>query len=183
MNISPALQRVDANLIGPDATTPDRLLGYGAATTGTLVAVAAGAHAGYSSWVLLVLGLVGFDLFGGATTNAMDAAKRWWYRPGQTSRHHFVFVALHIQPFVVAWTVPGFGWWTALATYLTVLVGAVVVLVAPPSLRRPAGFTVTTVASTVILTVADVPAAIVWFVPVLLIKLLLAHLQPESASR
>ncbi|WP_097243934.1 hypothetical protein [Nocardia amikacinitolerans] len=129
-----------------------------------------------------MVGSIGFDLFGGATVNAMDAAKRWWHRPGQTPRHHVVFVAVHVQPFLVAWVVPGFGWWTALATYLTALAAAVVVLVAPASARRPMGFALTTVALAVILAVAHVPAAIAWFVPVLLIKPLLAHLQAEDAA-
>lgn len=177
-----ALRRLDASMIAPEATFADRLLGYAAGVAGTIFAVVAGACSGWSPWALLVVGVIGFDLFGGATVNAMDAAKRWWHRPGRTSRHHLVFVAVHVQPFLVAWTVPGFGWWTALATYLTALAAAVVVLVAPASSRRPMGFALTTVALAVILAVAHVPAAIAWFVPVLLIKLLLAHLQAEDVT-
>ncbi|HEX5881338.1 MAG TPA: hypothetical protein VF468_23940 [Actinomycetota bacterium] len=45
--------------------------------------------------------------------------------------------------------------------------GAVVVLAAPPELRRPVAFAATTLA---------------WFAPVLLIKLLLGHLLPGEAA-
>jgi hypothetical protein len=63
--------------------------------------------------------------------------------------------------------VPGFGWTAAAAVYGLVVAGAVVVLAAPPELRRPVAFAATTLA---------------WFAPVLLIKLLLGHLLPGEAA-
>jgi hypothetical protein len=62
--------------------------------------------------------------------------------------------------------VPGFGWTAAAAVY-GLVAGAVVVLAAPPELRRPVAFAATTLA---------------WFAPVLLIKLLLGHLLPGEAA-
>ncbi|NQE87465.1 hypothetical protein HPY32_10720 [Nocardia terpenica] len=179
---TPALRRLDANLIAPDATPAERLLGYGAAASGAAFAVVAGAVAGWQPLTLVVLGLVAFDIFGGATVNAMDSAKRWWHRPGQTPRHHLAFVAVHVHPFLIAWATPAFGWWTALAVYLTTLAAAAVVLATPRPLRRPMGFALTALSLSIILAIAHIPAAAAWFVPVLLIKLLLAHLQPEQLT-
>ncbi|MFF0533133.1 hypothetical protein ACFYT3_32810 [Nocardia amikacinitolerans] len=69
-----------------------------------------------------------------------------------------------------------------MATDPTALAAAVVALVAPASARRPTEFALTTIALPVILVVAHVRVAIAWFVPVVLIELLLAHLQAEDAA-
>jgi hypothetical protein len=63
-----------------------------------------------------------------------------------------------------------------------VVAGAVVVLAAPPELRRPVAFAATTLASAVALSAVTVPAALAWFAPVLLSKLLLGHLLPAEAA-
>ncbi|WP_306355838.1 MULTISPECIES: hypothetical protein [unclassified Nocardia] len=94
--------------------------------------VVAGACADQGLWALIVLGFVVFDLFGGVTVNAMDAAKRWWHRPGQTTGDHLVFVAVHVHPFLMAWAVTGFGWWIALARHAAALVIAVIILMTSP---------------------------------------------------
>jgi hypothetical protein len=86
----------------------------------------------------------------------------------------------HVQPFVLALVVPGFGW--AAAIYGLVVAGALVVLAAPPRLRHPVAFATTTLALTTALTGITVPAALIWFAPVLLIKPLLGHLLPGEAG-
>lgn len=58
----------------------------------------------------------------------------------------------------------------------------VVVLAAPSGLRRPVAFAATVIAAAVALTAITVPEAVLWFAPVLLVKLLLGHLLPEEAS-
>ncbi|WP_245662484.1 hypothetical protein [Nocardia vermiculata] len=172
-------RRINATLIAPEASPTELLLGYGAAVAGAIFAVVAGLAADWTLISVTVIGLVAFDLFGGATVNALPSAKRWFHRPGRTARHHLAFVAVHVQPFLVALVVPGFGWWTALVVYLTMLGAAAVVLAAPPALRRPVGYALATLSLAIIAAAMPVPAAIAWFVPVLSIKLLLAHLQSE----
>jgi hypothetical protein len=58
----------------------------------------------------------------------------------------------------------------------------VVVLAAPSGLRRPVAFAVTVIAAAVAPTAVTVPEAVLWFAPVLLVKLLLGHMLPEEAS-
>ncbi|MFE1594780.1 hypothetical protein [Nocardia sp. NPDC058705] len=128
-------------LIAPNATRSEAALCYSAAAVG---AVTAGLLAKNSSvLVIVVVTLVGFDLFGGAVVNATASAKRWFHRPGRDARHHLAFVAIHVQPFLLALVVPGFGWWTAAAIYGFVLAAAVVVTSAPDALRTPIAFAAT----------------------------------------
>ncbi|MFD3704906.1 hypothetical protein ACFWUP_17350 [Nocardia sp. NPDC058658] len=166
-------------LIAPNATRSEAALCYSAAAVG---AVTAGLLAKNSSvLVIVVVTLVGFDLFGGAVVNATASAKRWFHRPGRDARHHLAFVAIHVQPFLLALVVPGFGWWTAAAIYGFVLAAAVVVTSAPDVLRTPIAFAATVFGVAITTSMLAVPSFLLWFGPVLLIKLLLAHLLPEPA--
>lgn len=167
-------------LIAPNATRGEAALCYSAAVVGAVTAVLL---AGDSSvLVIAVVALIGFDLFGGAVVNATASAKRWFHRPGRDARHHLAFVAIHGQPFLLALTVPGFGWWTASAIYGFVLAAAVAVTSAPRHLRTPIAFAATVFGAALTTVVLAVPAFLLWFGPVLLIKLLLAHLLPESGD-
>jgi hypothetical protein len=103
-------------------------------------------------------------------------------RPWAQLAAPFGFVVVHVQPFVLALVVPGFGWTVAAAIYGLVVAGAVVVLAGPPGLRRPVALAATTLASAIALPAVTVPAAVAWFAPVLLIKLLLGHLLPGEAA-
>ncbi|MFD4428641.1 hypothetical protein ACFWPJ_04620, partial [Nocardia sp. NPDC058497] len=82
-----------------------------------------------------------------------------------------------------AWVVPAFSWAAAVTIYGLALSGALIVTPAPAALRRPIAFAVTAFALLWVTGVLAVPSEVAWFAPVLLIKLLLAHLLPEEASR
>ncbi|QSB17057.1 hypothetical protein JQS43_01700 [Natronosporangium hydrolyticum] len=172
------LARIDAFLVAPQATGGERAITYLAAVAGGGLALALAATAGLPALALLVITLVAVDAVGGAVANATGSAQRWWHRPGRTRTHQLGFVAAHGQPFLLAATVPGFGWTAATAVYAVAVAGAVLVLVAPSELRRPVGFAATVLGVTVLTALADIPTALAWFAPVLLIKLLLAHLLP-----
>ena len=67
-----------------------------------------------------------------ARVHGLDpAAKRGFHGPGRSSRRHLGFVVVHVQPFVLALVVPGFGWTVAAAIHGLVVAGAVVVLAGP----------------------------------------------------
>ncbi|MGI5519890.1 hypothetical protein ACQEUX_02905 [Micromonospora sp. CA-259024] len=164
------MSRVDDALIGPGATVGDRFWCYGSATVGAALALTLAARQGWPWWTIATVTVVAFDLYGGAVVNATAAAKRRFHAPTRKSRHHLAFVAAHVQPFVMAWLVPGFTWVTAAAIYAVAVAGAALVLKA----HRPAAFAVTVLG----LTLAPTPDALFWFTPVLLIKLLLSYLDP-----
>ncbi|MFC0623613.1 hypothetical protein [Kribbella deserti] len=157
-------------LIAPGATMSDRLVSYGSAVAGAALALVLAIRQEWPWWTVAVVTVVAFDLFGGAVVNASSAAKRKYQAPGRTARNHLLFVALHVQPFVLALLVPEFAWTTALAIYAIALGGAVLVLQG----HRPTAFAITVLG----LTVAPAPEAVFWFTPVLLIKLLLSYLDP-----
>ncbi|MEV0293019.1 hypothetical protein [Nocardia sp. NPDC050710] len=169
-------------LIAPNATRGEVTASLSVACAGAALAFALAVHANLSMLCVAVIALVAFDMFGGAVVNATGAAKRWFHRPGRTSVHHLGFVAIHVQPFILASVVPGFGWLTAATIYAVALTGAVVVTTAPRPLRRPIAFGATAFGLMVVTSVLTVPHAVAWFAPVLLIKLLLAHLLPEEAT-
>ncbi|MCA2211119.1 hypothetical protein [Nocardia rosealba] len=169
-------------LIAPGATRSEAALCYSSAVFGGVTAALLARNAGGSALIVAVVALIGFDLFGGAVVNATASAKNWFHRPGRTTRHHLTFVAVHGQPFLLALVVPGFGWWVAAAIYSLVLAAAVVVLSVPDQLRVPIAFAATVFGVAITTTMLTVPTFLLWFGPVLLIKLLLAHLQPDTAA-
>ncbi|GAA5084171.1 hypothetical protein [Nocardia iowensis] len=169
-------------LIAPHATRGEVTASFATAFVGAALAFGLALDAEWSWLCVAVVTFVAFDLFGGAVVNATTAAKRWFHRPGRTARHHLGFVAIHVQPFLLALVTPGFGWFTAAVIYALALSGAVLITVAPRDLRRPIAFGTTAVALTVATSILTTPNALTWFAPVLLIKLLLAHLLPEDTD-
>lgn len=134
------------NLIAPGATRLEALVCYSSAAAGAALSTVLAARSGLSALPLAVIAVVAFDLYGGAAVNATSSAKRHFHRDGRTWRHHLGFVAIHVQPFLLALVVPGFGWWTATVIYALALVGAVVVLGVPRPVRLPVAFAVTALA-------------------------------------
>ncbi|WP_030560018.1 hypothetical protein [Streptomyces aureocirculatus] len=181
--MSGAAQWVDERLIGPGARPAERVVGYATGVLGGVLAGAGAVGAGWSSPAVAVVAVVAFDLFGGAAVNATSVAKRHFHRPGRTARHHLGFVAVHVQPFLLALVVPGFGWGTAAVVYALALTAALAVTRTPAGpQRRPLAFAVTVLAIAAATLVSTVPDELAWFTPVLLIKLLLAHLLPEDTA-
>ncbi|MFF2086048.1 hypothetical protein ACFVVM_19910 [Nocardia sp. NPDC058176] len=166
------MSTIDDVLIAPGATVSDRVLCYGTAIAGAVLAIALAVDEGWPWWTLAIVTVIAFDLFGGAVVNATAAATRKFHGPNRTDRHHLAFVAFHVQPFVLALVVPGFSWATALGIYGLALAGAVLVL----RMGRPAAFAITVLG----LTLLPAPDAVLWFTPVLLIKLLLSYLEPTT---
>jgi hypothetical protein len=176
------LGRMNTALVGPGATRGELAVGDRAGAAGAAAAPAPAPAAGWSPFVLVVVAVVAFDLFGGAAVNATRAGKRWWHRPGRNARHHLGFVAVHVvQPALLAWAVPGFAWAAGAAVHLLALLGAAAVLAVPGDLRRPAAFAAACLGIAAASALPGIPAALAWFAPVLLIKLLPSHLVAEEA--
>ncbi|MGW0247018.1 hypothetical protein ACWDYH_10310 [Nocardia goodfellowii] len=170
-------------LIAPNASRGEVVCGFGAAILGAAVVFGLGVHAELALWRVAVLAAIAFDLFGGAVVNSTAAAKLWYHRPGRTARHHLGFVAVHIQPFLLALVLPGFTWLAAATIYAVALLGALIVTISAQPLRRPIAFAATVFGIAITTGILTVPHVAAWFAPVLLIKLLLAHLLPEEAAR
>lgn len=139
------------------------------------------AHA-WSTAQLVVVALVGLDLVGGVLTNATNAAKRWYHRPGPAARRaRLLFVSAHLVHLAAMGLIVLSGdlAWT-LANAALLLGGAVVVEFAPVHLRRPVAMALLMAAVLVNLFWLPVPAALAWFAPLFFLKLLVGHLVPEA---
>ncbi|WP_460754219.1 hypothetical protein [Nocardiopsis oceani] len=169
--------------MGPDPSPWEVTATLASALVGTLIAVGACLSAGLPWTATAVVGLVAFDFFGGAAATATAASKRRYHGPGRTLRHRLLFVAAHVQPFVLALFVPGLGWWTAAALYLLALTGAVAVGLTPSTLRAPVALGATVTGSAAALVLLPVPGALVWLAPVMLVKLLIGHMLPGAEQR
>lgn len=172
-------------LIGPGATVAESMLTalWALACTAAAVAYALSSDLGWSPLQVVVVALVSLDVGGGIADNASNSAKEWFHRSAQGPKQHLLFVLAHVHPFVLALAFPALGWGTAAALYAYLLVAALVVVLAPLYLKRPAAFVLYCGALLLSLYVLDAPRGLEWFAPFFFLKLLLAHLLPEQAYR
>ncbi|WP_428646184.1 hypothetical protein [Roseibium sp.] len=138
-----------------------------------------------ATWVqIAAAGVLALDISGGVVTNAANSAKRWFHRAGVTTSGHLRFVAAHLLHLaVVAWlfsTVP-LTYFGLTAAFL--LASAVLVLALPLYLRRPSAFGLVAIG----ICLAGLPpfdiAGLQWFLPLLLLKLILGHALKEAPFR
>jgi len=175
--------RVNAVLVAPGATKLELLLGYGAAVVGALLGAVCGLAENYSVLQVTVLAVLGFDIIGGVVVNATVAAqKRFGERPGWR-RRSITFVAMHVHPFVLTAAYAANSWWSAALLYAGLVASAALITQTSPMLRRPAAFACT--AGLIVLSSATGPTGVslAWVLPLLVIKLLLAHMLAGSSTR
>lgn len=132
-------------------------------------------------WHWVVVLVVAVDLSGGVVANATAAAKRWYHRPGQGPVKHLLFVAAHGGHLaLIAWLFADAAWPYFLITFGFLIVAAAIIVAVPLYVQRPVAFGFT--AGGLMLGLAP-PLAITgmeWFLPLLWLKLLLAHLVHEA---
>lgn len=192
------MRRMDWNVPAPRpglAGAWDRFIGPGATASEEIVQLAGGAAIGLvacglyvmergvpAEWgVALVLVLIALDLGGGIGTNATGAAKRWYHRPGQGWPQHMGFIAVHlVHVALVSWLWAADGAAFFLGTGGMLLVASGVVLGVPLHVQRPVAFCV----YALVLLAAQLPwlaaPGLDWFIPLLFLKLILAHLVVEA---
>ena len=125
--------------------------------------------------------LLALDITGGVVTNATGAAKRWYHRPGQGFKQHFLFTAIHLlQLAVVGWLFRGDGLVYVAVLYPVLLLGAVCILAAPLRIRRPTAMACYAAALAVSLYVTGLTPGLEWFEPLFFLKLFVAHLLDEA---
>jgi len=135
-------------------------------------------------WQLLLAWILVVDMVGGVITNATNAGKRWYHRPGQGFRQHLGFVLLHaFQPAVI---VLAFDWGnlTFFIGSFGYLLGATLCLLTTPLyLQRPLAGLLVVIGCFLGLYVLPVPIGFEWFVPVYCVKVLSSHLVKEAPFR
>lgn len=171
-------------IAGPGASPAENILvltGAGLGAAAVLVHVA-WERPGWGVVAVVVVTLMAADIGGGVIANATPAGSRWWHRPGQGPRQHLLFVAAHVHPWVLALLVPGWSWQDAAVVHGTVLAASVAVVASPRRLRRPVAMGVASAALVVLLAATAAPAGVEWVGPLLVVKLVIAHLVPPPGG-
>ena len=165
--------------IGPGATQAELWLQL---LPAAIAAIAAPLYALHlpSSWTPLQLGLIavlGLDCVGGVLTNATATAKRWYHRPGQGWQQHLTFVGIHtIHIGLVALLLRNGDFWffSLVSSYLWI--AAATIVRSPRYLQRPIALGLYGVALLGDRYLLLPTVGLEWFVPFLMLKLLISHL-------
>lgn len=171
--------------IGPGATRHELLLiwlaGIGGVAGAVLYAWTREMHWSAIQWAVAVL--TALDLFAGVVANATSTTKRWYHRPGRTSRHHLLFAAAHLYPFLIAWIFRSGDWLYAVLVYGYMLTAAGLIVQAPVYLKRPLAMLLFLAGLAIPWLLLAPTPGLHWFVPVLYLKILVCHLVPETPYR
>ncbi len=135
-------------------------------------------------WKIALFCVLAFDMMGGIVTNATSSAKRWYHRDGQGKKQHLSFIAVHtIHVALVALIFRDFdaAYFAGFSGYL--IVSALITLSVPLYLRRPLALFLCATGFLLEIYSWGAPVEIAWFTPLLLIKLLAAHLPREEPYR
>ncbi|TLM98638.1 MAG: hypothetical protein FDZ75_01910 [Actinobacteria bacterium] len=175
-------RRVSDPLTGPDATTAELLLGWGAAFLAAAVQLVWALRFGHwSALQTAVAVLFAFDIGGGVVVNATRSGRRYWHRVEMTRAKELTFFAAHVHPFIVAWLWPGFSLMQAAGLYASMLACAVLVaIVTPDYLKRPVAFGLTAIGLVLGVTVFRTPPGLVWLPLLYYVKLIAAHAVPDE---
>ncbi len=169
--------------IGPGQTRAEAwlVLAPALAAGAGLAWYASAQNLGWSTVQTLVAVLLALDLMGGVTANATRAARRWYHRPGQGTRQHLGFVAVHaVQLFLVAWLFRGMDWLFFGVLYAGLMAASAWVLAMPRYIQRPAAMLFYTGFVMLGLYAFSPTPGMEWFVPVFYLKLLVAHLLSDA---
>lgn len=171
---------------GAGASRSERVLGYGGAVLLTALIVLGVWIQGtaWTWWQWAIAVALAFDVAGGAIANALNALKRAYYSPPDPVRddkllraiktRHYLFPALHLHPFLVAWLFEA-SLAYAVTLYLAPLAFAAFTDRGPVYLHRPASFLAVILVLLASLYAFDPPAGMEWFAVVFAMKLIQAH--------
>ncbi len=177
------LTRINNFLVGPNASAIENLVTYLVAVVSMVAVGAMFSFADeFAFWKLLVLLVVAFDLFGGATANATNAARRLWHRPGVSKRSFVTFTAAHVHPILMGFIFEGFDLVPGIVGYVAVLVSVLFVLAVPKDVVRPTAYGACALSILLVTAIGGVAWYLAWFLPVLFLKLTLAHALPDGAQ-
>jgi len=172
--------------IGPGATRTEYVLQFALPGAATLLAYFY-ADAAFPAWPrrkVLLFCVLAFDMVGGVVTNSTSSAKRWFHRATQTWRNHLGFVALHVAHIglvAILFRDIDLVYLVAMPSYL--ISAAVLILLFPLYLQRSIALFLVTLGMLLEIYAWGAPHEIAWFTPLLMLKLLVAHLLREEPYR
>lgn len=170
--------------VGPGATNAEELLQLilgGAIAIGGVVLFWLAQGQTVSIWQWLFVAVLAFDIGGGIVTNSTSAAKRWYHRPGHGRLQHLGFVAAHLVHIgLMAFLFADAPIAYALALGGMLMISTVLVLFSPLYLQRPMAVGL----AMIVIMAGQLPlfdiAGLDWFIPALMLKLILGHALKEA---
>ncbi|MBD1937722.1 hypothetical protein [Microcoleus sp. FACHB-68] len=171
-------------IVGPRMPVSEILLGLIpsllAAVTVPLYAVIN--ELGWNAVQLIIAAIIAFDLVGGAIINVTQTTKNWHHKPEHGFKYHFLFIAFHLHPAVIAWLYIGGDWAYFLLAYSYLIIAATIILLSPLPLQRAESILL--YMGCIVLhnyVLARVPG-MEWFLPIYFLKLLVCYLPQEPIS-
>lgn len=173
--------------VGPGATNAEEWiqLVLGALVAIVCVTLFLTKQAGDVIWYhYLVVGFLALDIGGGIVTNATNSAKRWYHRAGYSRKKHLLFVGAHaIHLGVIALVFSSNPLVYFVLTFGAIILASVLVVFVPLYLQRPAAFGT----AAILIPLCNLPVfsilGLEWFLPLMILKLLLGHLVKEAPFR
>lgn len=169
--------------VGPGASTTEQVLPVAAALIAAtfVVSNAAFKEIDWTPLQFALAALLAFDLFGGPATLATSSAKRWYHRSNASRSGHLQFVSSHIlQIGLVAFLFRSNDWLWLITISLAVFSASSVVLSVPLHLQRAVAYIFACAGAALGVSVFSPTPGMEWFVPVLFIKLVIAHSTVEE---
>lgn len=169
--------------VGPGATIIEQIMPVAVAMVAAGLALTAAAfqEPGWAAWQWALAAFLAFDLFGGVATLATSSAKRWYHRTGVTKSSHLAFVSAHgLQIGLVAFCFRDLdvNWFATFS--LAIVLASAVVMSTPLRFQRSVAYVLACVGVLLGLSVFTPTLGLEWFVPVLFIKLVIAHTTYEE---
>lgn len=169
--------------VGPGATKAEQIIPLvtAIAAAGLVLGIAATQDLGWTTLQFILAGLLAFDLFGGPATLATSSAKRWYHRASSTLTDHLKFVSAHIlQIGLVAHFFRDGDWLWLTAISTGVIVSSTLVLITTLRYQRTVAYILSCFGIALGVSLFDPTPGLAWFVPVLFIKLVIAHSSVEE---
>ncbi|MBK9435893.1 MAG: hypothetical protein IPN52_12620 [Micrococcales bacterium] len=172
------LKRNWGEFVGPEASVAENTGSLASAAAGTVAAPLLDAGRPRGRKATAGLSLIAMDIWGGAWANNTRSCARWYERPGQGTRQHVQFAALHVHPFAIAAYDRGLRERTSPMLWAGLTYGymmaATVTIRRFPEHRRALGVLTTLGAVALDRKLGPSPTA-GWFAPAFATKLLLGH--------
>ena len=172
------LRRNWGEFVGPEASAAENAGSLASAGAGTVVAPMLDAGRPRSRVATAGLSLIAMDIWGGAWANNTRSCARWYERPGQATRRHLQFAALHVHPFAIAAFDRGLRERTSPVVWAWLAYGYMVAATATirrfPGHRRALGV-LTTIGAVALDRILGPSPTANWFAPAFATKMLLGH--------
>jgi hypothetical protein len=142
-------------------------------------------------WQYILAAIIGMDLGAGVVANALNSCKRFYHTPLKVDEPRYVgylkqpllFTSLHIYPLILAAVYPDGTWLYGIFWYALLVLSAWLVVKSPLYLSRPVAYGILLLAILTNYYLIQPPLGFEWLVPVLFIKIILAHLVREEPYR